>query len=207
MVTLTAPIVSSRLRNCPRVEILGVFGSGKTTLANNLSDHHDSLLLENHEQNIYWKSPRANLVSGFLAYELSFLLQHQYLVAAELSQKTSDLAICDWSFETDRLWASMRLSKKDFFVYNLTYRQLVRKQKPPTIYLYLCLTAQTIYERLNQRDRVGEKFSISDVIRAVKHLDNLVLSLSSSKVLRVGNDVEAASIRSEIDSRLKERKK
>lgn len=206
MVTLTAPINFQKQRLRPRIEILGVFGSGKTTLAHELAPNEDSLLLENHEQNIFWKIPDASAVSGFLSYELSFLIQHQYLAASALKSTATDIAICDWSFESDRLWASMRLNKKEYAVYNSTYRKLISRVNPPMIYLHLCFAPSTIYARQLERNRVGEKFNMKEITKAANLLEKVALTLPKSKVIRVREQTDLATIKSAIDCHLRERK-
>ena len=206
MVTLTQPLAPSRLGSCPRIEILGVFGSGKTTLARQLSDTQSSLLLEQHEQNIYWQSPNANAVAGFLAYELSFLLQHHYLAASQLASMDARIGICDWSFGSDQLWASMRLSKDDLHIYDSVHSKLIDSLPPVIGYVYLCPSVETIAARIKSRNRFGEKFEISELTKAARRLEELVHALPSQKVFCVDNEINMENVRSKFQIWLKREK-
>ena len=206
MVTLTASLPPSRLGSYPRIEILGVFGSGKTTLARQLADNQGSLLLEQHEHNIYWQSPNANAVAGFLAYELSFLLQHHYLAASQLASTDASVGICDWSFESDQLWACMRLSKEDLHIYESVHRKLVGSLEPPIAYVYLCPSIETITARLKLRNRAGEKFEISELTQAAKSLEEMVHALPSAKVIRMDDEINIVDVQSQFQFWLKRAK-
>jgi deoxyadenosine/deoxycytidine kinase len=173
---------------CSRVEILGVFGSGKTTLAQQLSSGRAPPLLERHEQNPYWDSPEANAVTGFLAYDLSFLLQHHYMAASSSMAVGNDVALCDWSFASDDLWASMRLNDEELHSYRTVHRSLCKSVGSPVGYIHLRLPKHTIVERLQLRNRTGEHISTDEISDASDRLDLLVQQLPSTSVLRVEDD-------------------
>jgi deoxyadenosine/deoxycytidine kinase len=180
---------------CSRIEILGVFGSGKTTLAQHLSNGRESLMLERHEHNVYWNTPGANAATGFLAYDLSFLLQHHYLAASCPSASYNGVALCDWSFASDDLWASMRLNDDDLDAYRTVHGALLKSVGPPLGYIHLRPPERTIAERLRLRNRAGENISTAEISDAADRLDELVQQLPSAKVMRVGDDADLVNIR------------
>src|SRR5687767_9357576 len=71
-----------RRRISKRIEILGAFGSGKTTIARALSEHGYANLLERHELNAFWTDSAPTRVMGYLPYDLWFLLHHAQLAAS-----------------------------------------------------------------------------------------------------------------------------
>ena len=67
MVTLSTPTpVSPTLK---RIEILGVFGAGKSTLATRIAESSKHHLAEDHEANPYWGLQRTLQVTGYLPYD------------------------------------------------------------------------------------------------------------------------------------------
>jgi deoxyadenosine/deoxycytidine kinase len=179
----------------PRVEMLGVFGSGKTTLATALAKRTHRILAENEERNAFWGDQEATGVVGYLAYDLSFLLQHVYLACKTKPTRANEIGICDWSFVSDRLWAAMRLGK-DLAIYDLAYRTLIERVDPPLGYLYLRLSAREISARLRKRQRQSEARLEPLVAAAVERLDELARSLPSARIVAVEDTLNAAQFQS-----------
>ncbi len=180
MVTL-APVAKAR-RPRSRVEILGVFGSGKTTLAQRLSTSCGLHLAEDHRMNPFWGRKEAIETAGDLAYDLSFLLQHCHLAAEPGGREPVDLGICDWSFASDRLWASMRL-QEGLDAYDAVFSRLNQRLGPPLGYLYLRQPETEIVSRLKKRGRRLERQLLMQVGMAVAGLENLVAALPKGSVL------------------------
>jgi deoxyadenosine/deoxycytidine kinase len=183
MVTLAPPAKPEQSLG-RRIEILGVFGSGKTTLARNLVTNSEHLLAEQHEQNPFWGAEKSNQTLGYLPYDLSFLMQHAQLVT---SVSAEEILFCDWSFESDRTWASMRL-EHDFSAYDAVHQIIQQRLPSPIGYLYLKQPADVIVKRLELRGREPEKSLVEYVVAAMEQLEILVCSLPSSHVLEVTDD-------------------
>lgn len=178
-----------------RIEILGVFGSGKTTLATRLARTNATLLPEDHERNPFWGDEASVRMLGYLGYDLSFLLQHAHLVS---SAPHNRLCICDWSFATDLLWASLRLDR-DLAAYKSVHAALMHRLGPSAGYLFLRQTPETIVERLERRSRRSEESFRQYVRSACAHLESLVAQLPSNRVLLVDDDMSEAALHRWID--------
>lgn len=192
MVTL-APQAPPELITGRRIEILGVFGSGKTTLAKKLvaeSEEPQPLLAEQHEQNPFWGAERQNQILGYLAYDLSFLMQHAHLVASINSQ---GIHFCDWSFRSDRVWASMRLDQ-EFSVYDAVYKAIQQRLPSPLGYLYLKQPVELIARRLGLRGRAAERSFLDYVKAAAEQLDEFARTLPSDQIMEVTDDVSLSEI-------------
>lgn len=171
-----------------RIEILGAFGSGKTTLASRLAADVGKALLESHEANIFWGKAAINEHLGYLPYDLSFLLQHINL-ASNVASPSSALSICDWSFASDRLWASMRLGS-EMPDYERIHRILTDKVGPPIGYLYLRQPVALIADRILKRDRIPEVKILGQLAAAVAQLDECVGDLPPELVETVTDDLQ-----------------
>ena len=192
MVTL-APQATPELITGRRIEILGVFGSGKTTLAKKLvaeSEEPQPLLAEQHEQNPFWGAERQNQILGYLAYDLSFLMQHAHLVASINSQ---GIHFCDWSFRSDRVWASMRLDQ-EFSVYDAVYKTIQQRLPSPLGYLYLKQPVELIARRLGLRGRAAERSFLDYVKAAAEQLDEFARTLPSDQLMEVTDDVSISEV-------------
>lgn len=197
MVVTLSPIPSTTPTIRPRVEILGVFGSGKTTLAVRLADGVAEILAERHEQNPFWGNPKVINVTGYLAYDLSFLLQHAHLAAAPAAAEATEFGICDWALASDRLWASMRLGD-DLAIYEAVYQTLLERIGPPIGHLYLRQPSSLIMSRLHGRGREPEAKLAEYVEAAVNRLDDLVGTLPGERVLTVDDDPDPGTFRAAI---------
>jgi deoxyadenosine/deoxycytidine kinase len=189
MVTLAPPLISESSFT-HRVEILGVFGSGKTTLATRLSGEEAQLLAEDHLDNPFWGNAISIETLGYLGYDLSFLLQHAQLVT---SMRAGQLAVCDWSFATDWLWASLRLGS-DLPSYNTIHETLLRRLGQPQGYLYLRQPPEIILDRLQKRGRENEESFRQYITQACMLLEELAEGLPDGKVLIVGDDTDQATL-------------
>jgi deoxyadenosine/deoxycytidine kinase len=172
----------------PRVEILGIFGSGKTTLAARLAATAGTQLPEDHRLNPFWGRDDAIAIAGGLGYELFFLLQHGRLAAEPWNVGAEALGICDWSFATDRLWASMRL-RDELKAYDEVHRELLARVGEPLGYLYLRQPIEKIAVRLTARGREPEAPLIANLSQATEALDALVATVGEHKVLVCDDDL------------------
>lgn len=173
----------------PRIEILGVFGSGKTTLAKRLARPSAIALLEDHAQNPFWGDDAALQVTGYLPYDLHFLLQHVHLATGASRSEREPAAICDWSLISDRLWASRRLGN-EFETYLKVYHSLAERVGEPVGYVYLRQSPSVIVERLLARGRLPEAGLLDSIAAAASDLDRLVATLPSGKFLVAGDDID-----------------
>jgi deoxyadenosine/deoxycytidine kinase len=169
-----------------RIEILGVFGSGKSTLASKFASEDIEELAERHQDNPYWGDRATNERIGFLGYDLTFLLQHAQL---SLKLRSKGLAVADWSFRSDRLWASMRLAT-DFPLYESIYDSIMSRIPPPIGYLYLKQSAETIIGRVLRRAREPELASLHTVSAAASRLHELVNTIDPAMVAIIDDDFD-----------------
>jgi len=202
MVSLS-PTATRRLTGRRRVEILGAFGAGKSTIAASLARRSYVVLAEQHEQNIYWGKADATEITGYLAYDLGFLLQHAYLAASHAVTRPQNVGICDWSFVSDRLWASMRLDE-DLSLYDAIHARIQERLGAPLGYLYLRQPTSVVVHRLLSRGREPEAALVQHVEAAVLRLETLVSSLPSAMVMPIDDNTSTGSIDAQIGKWIEE---
>lgn len=193
MVTL-AMSEERRGRSAPRVEILGAFGAGKSTLARKLVVEPSDLMLEDHRSNPFWGRPDLTAALGHLPYDISFLLHHAGLVAGAASRRLhGHFFVSDWSFQTDLLWASHRQGG-DHVLYEPLHRNLTARLGAPLAYLYLEQSPELIVDRVIARGRVPEAEFLTQVVLAVQSLREMVHLLPSEAWMKVGDDTTLAEV-------------
>lgn len=170
----------------PRVEILGLFGSGKTTLAATLANGLCAHLAEDHAENPFWGRDDLLEVTGQLPYDLMFLLQHCRVAAEPPKDDSNPLGICDWSFASDRLWASMR-SDGDMKAYDAIHRHCRERLGDPVGYLYLRHPVETVASRLLKRGRQVEAPLLKSLAHGFEELERLAARLPPHRVVVCGD--------------------
>ncbi|ESZ12896.1 MULTISPECIES: deoxynucleoside kinase [unclassified Mesorhizobium] len=175
---------------------MGVFGAGKSTLAKRFGPVFGGVLAEDHTKNSFWGNDAAVGVTGYLPYDLNFLLQHVYLVASPVTIE-GGILICDWSFLSDYLWASLRL-QEELEIYAKVYGAMTDKVGPPIGYVYLKQPPETIISRLMERGREAEVGLLDKIVSAALKLDHLVATLPPERVYVTGDDPEEEVIRTRL---------
>lgn len=187
----------------PRFEILGVFGSGKTTIANSLSSSSSLVsMLEDHTLNPYWGKNKLLESGGSLAYDISFLVQHLHLIQCGMLEFPDRALICDWSFQTDQLWASLRLSGEKLTAYSGVFESFIGSLPRPRGYLYLSVDPFEIYDRIQKRGRTPElNIDHATIKSAHEMVKRKVESLPREDVYVVGESVDSNDIMAFIDEK------
>ena len=184
----------------PRIEMLGLFGAGKTTLAQSILNFNCVGLFEDHNRINMWGNTSLNKKVGFLPYDIGFLLHHFDLATNNTAYPTTGLAICDWSFLSDLLWASLRLGN-DFSAYQIVYDKLVSRVAKPLGYIYLRYPIELVHTRIRKRARLPEsELAMTELKHAYKKLETLIESLNPANLLIV--DPKSNPI--DISSRIRE---
>lgn len=189
MLTLSVAESESNLLNA-RVEILAVFGAGKTTLANRIAESDQHVLAEQHEKNPFWGDERSVKALGHLGYDLAFLIQHAHLVSAA---SHAGISVCDWSFSTDLLWASQRLDV-DYRAYMAVYNALMARVGLPKAYLFLRQSPEIIIERLEKRSRRSEATFKPFVQMACEKIEAIFEKLPPELALIVDDNFTSADL-------------
>jgi deoxyadenosine/deoxycytidine kinase len=137
----------------------GPIGVGKTSLASRLAEEFEArTLFENVEENPFLKEfyhdRKKNAFKAQLYFLLSRYQQQVDLVQADLFQK---MAIGDYLFAKDRIFAYLNLDRDELALYEELYRILIPRIPKPDLVIYLSADNETLKKRIRGRAKPYEK--------------------------------------------------
>ncbi|MCJ7702921.1 MAG: deoxynucleoside kinase [Anaerolineales bacterium] len=141
------------------IAIEGVIGVGKTTLARLLQPAFSAqLLLEVFEENPFLVNFYTDRGRYAFQTQIFFLLSryHQQKAVPPLLTNNSNI-ISDYTFEKDRLFASINLEGDEFDVYYQVHEALAEKIPLPHLIIYLKASTDILMQRIANRDRLYER--------------------------------------------------
>lgn len=144
--------------NVPQlVSVAGIIGVGKTTLAEKLSDLLKcKCILEAYDKNPFLPQVYAGDKELALDSQVYFLTSR----IAQLNPKEltpGRLAISDYVFEKELIYARRLLSAKQLSLYEKIYQPLSSEVTKPVLVIYLTDSAQNCLQRIHKRNRPYEQ--------------------------------------------------
>jgi len=135
-------------------------GVGKTALAERLAAHVDATTVLEDTDNPFLADFYAERAGAALQTQLFFLLnRHRQQEALRQTDLFSQLTICDYLFEKDRVYAYLNLDDNDLFIYQRLYELLARDVALPDLVVYLQAPSELLIKRLRARDADHEGYS------------------------------------------------
>ena len=168
------------------ISIAGIIGVGKTTLADNLANELDGVVLyEQFKENPFLARQFSGCADAALPSELFFLLTRAHQLAVEHVEK-SDLLITDYIMQKNRFFASMSLDDRQMAIYDEIESTVNRIVAVPDVVIYLYDTVENCLERISKRGREFER-SISSKFLANLHskYDQLFASWDVCPLIRI----------------------
>jgi len=197
------------------IAIEGVIGVGKTSLARLLQPSHDaSLLLEVFEENPFLSSFYQDRVRYAFQTQMFFLLSRYYQQRRSVPDilATSKPLLSDYTFDKDALFARINLVGDELEMYYKLHEALAEKIPPPDLIVYLRATADTLMQRITQRDRPYERTMDRDYIQKLNvsydeyflhtESENPVLVIDSNDMDFVHNEGDLQRVDNRIRQRL-----
>ncbi len=148
------------------IAIEGPIGVGKTTLAQQLTDHFKGrLILELAEDNPFLPDFYKNR-ERFAFHTQLFFLMSRFRQQEEFS--TYDLftetIVSDYLFAKDRIFASLNLSNRELALYDRVATVLEQNIVWPDLVIYLTASLDILLGRIKERNRNFEKAFDSDYL-------------------------------------------
>jgi len=137
--------------------IEGPIGVGKTALAERLAARVDATAILEDTENPFLGDFYQDKPGAAFQAQLFFLLnRHRQLSGLRQTELFSQVAICDYLFEKDRVYAYLDLNDNELFIYQRLYELLVREVPKPDLVVYLQAPTEVLVKRLRERSRDPE---------------------------------------------------
>jgi len=137
------------------IALEGPIGVGKTALARRLGIRLDAHVVLEETDNPFLADFYANRPGAALQAQLFYLLnRHRQQAALRQADLFSQLTICDYLFDKDKIFAYLNLDDNELFVYQRLYDLLARDVSPPDLVVYLQAPTDVLLRRL--RAQPGE---------------------------------------------------
>jgi len=136
------------------VAIEGPAGLGKSLLADRLGARFDATVVLDETENpfladFYAERPGA----GFQTQLFYTLSRHRQLTSLRQSDLFSQLTICDYLFDRDKIYAYLNLDDNELFIYQRLYELLAPDLPSPDLVIYLQTPTDVLRRRLRERER------------------------------------------------------
>ena len=136
------------------IAIEGPVGLGKSVLADRLGTRLDAAIVLDDTENpfladFYGGRPGA----GFQSQLFFTLSRHRQQTALRQSDLFSQLTVCDYLFERDKIYAYLNLDDNELFIYQRLYQLLAEDVPVPDLVIYLQSPTEVLRKRLRDRPR------------------------------------------------------
>lgn len=141
------------------IAIEGVIGAGKTTLATLLASKLNArLILERFEENPFlekfYLDPQRHAFQTQMFFLLSRYRQQQELVQLDLFHQ---MVISDYTFDKDRIFASLTLSEPEYRLYDSLLSTLGERVQKPDLVVFLQSSLNRLIRNIRNRGRAMEE--------------------------------------------------
>ncbi|MFO7694620.1 MAG: deoxynucleoside kinase [Vicinamibacterales bacterium] len=137
--------------------IEGPVGAGKTALAERLALRLDATAILEDADNPFLADFYQDKPGSAFQAQLFFLLnRHRQLSGLRQAELFSQVSICDYLFDRDRIYAYLSLDDNELFIYQRLYDLLARDIPAPDLVVYLQAPSELLLKRLRDRARDPE---------------------------------------------------
>jgi len=132
----------------------GLPGLGKSVLAERLSARLDAAVVLDETENPF-RSDEDSGRSGavFQAQLFQLLARHRQQEALRQADLFSQVTVCDYLFDKDKIFAYLKLDDNELFIYQRLYDLLAAGLPAPDLVLYLQAPTELLRRRLKERAR------------------------------------------------------
>jgi deoxyguanosine kinase len=136
------------------IAIEGPTGVGTSLLADRLGSRLDATVVLDESDNpflqdFYGERPGA----AFQAQLFYTLSRHRQQTALRQNDLFSQLTICDYLFDRDKIYAYLNLDDNELFIYQRLYDLLAAEMPTPDLVIYLQTPTDVLRRRLRDRER------------------------------------------------------
>ena len=145
------------------IAIEGPAGVGKSLLADRLGARLDSTVVLDETDNPFLADCHAGRAGAAFQAQLFFTLaRHRQQTALRQTDLFSQLTICDYLFERDKIHAYLNLDDNELYIYQRLYDLLVQDMTAPDLVIYLQAPTDVLRRRLRDRARANPDLPVLD---------------------------------------------
>jgi deoxyguanosine kinase len=145
------------------IAIEGPLGVGKSALADRLGARFDATVVLDETDNPFLSDFYADRPgAGFQAQLFYTLARHRQQMMLRQSDLFSQLTICDYLFDRDKIYAYLNLDDNELFIYQRLYELLVPDLPAPDLVIYLQAPTDVLRRRLRERARDDGDLPVPD---------------------------------------------
>ena len=145
------------------IALEGPIGVGKTAMAERLGPRLDAKVVREDADNPFLADFYGDRPGAALQTQLFYLLnRHRQQVALRQADLFSQITICDYLFDKDKIFAYLNLDDNELFIYQRLYELLSRDVAAPDLVLYLQAPTDVLRRRLSSR-RTDPELAAFDV--------------------------------------------
>jgi deoxyguanosine kinase len=134
------------------IAIDGPIAAGKTALAERLGTRLDATVVLDETENPFLADFYAGRPGSALQAQLCYLLnRHRQQTAMQQADLFSQLTICDYLFDKDRIFAHLNLDDNELFIYQRLYDLLAADVSHPDLVIYLQAPTDVLLRRVHGR--------------------------------------------------------
>ena len=136
---------------------------GTSLLADRLGSRLDATVVLDETENPFLADFYADRPgAGFQAQLFFTLSRHRQQTALRQSDLFSQLTICDYLFDRDKIYAYLNLDDNELFIYQRLYELLAQDVPSPDLVIYLQTPTDVLRRRLRERARANPELPALD---------------------------------------------
>jgi deoxyguanosine kinase len=134
------------------IAVEGPIGVGKSAFAERLAARLDATLVLEDPENPFLADFYADRPGAALQSQLFYLLgRHRQQSTIRQSDLFSQVTICDYLFDRDKIYAYLNLDDNELFIYQRLFDLLARDAPPPDLVVYLQAPTDVLLRRVHSR--------------------------------------------------------
>jgi deoxyadenosine/deoxycytidine kinase len=141
------------------IAIEGPVGLGRSLLADRLGARLDATVVLDETDNPFlgdFYGGRAG--AGFQAQLFYTLSRHRQQTQLRQSDLFSQLTVCDYLFERDKIYAYLNLDDNELFIYQRLYELLAQDIPIPDLAIFLQTPTEALRKRVREREKADAEF-------------------------------------------------
>ena len=145
------------------IAIEGPLGVGKSALADRLGARLDATIVLDDTDNPFLSDFYADRPGAAFQTQLFYTLaRHRQQMSLRQSDLFSQLTLCDYLFERDKVYAYLNLDDNELFIYQRLFDLLVPDLPAPDLVVYLQAPTDVLRRRLRERSRADGDAPLPD---------------------------------------------